>query len=93
MSKICQSQEGATKLLLKQLAPARLAPGGFTTAVMEAEQAGATAEQLKELLGKGRAKLGIFDGDLENGELEIGQVSNLVTKIESVAEIMQELTA
>ena len=60
---------------------------------MEAEQTGATAEQLKELLGKGRAKLGIFDGDLENGELEIGQVSNLVTKIESVAEIMQELTA
>lgn len=85
--------EGATKLLLKKLAPARLAPGGFTTAVMEAEQQGATAQQLTELLGKGRAKLGIFEGDLENGELEIGQVSNLITKIESVEEIMQELTA
>ena len=61
-------KEGDTKLLLKKLSPTRLVKGDFTTAVEEAEARGASAEELRELLGKGRAKKGIFEGDLQNGE-------------------------
>ena len=61
-------KEGDTKLLLKKLSPARLVKGDFTTAVEEAEARGASAEERRELLGKGRAKKGIFEGDLQNGE-------------------------
>lgn len=84
-------EEGGTKLLLKKLAPTRLAPGDFTTRVQEMEDAGATKEELTAYLGKGRAKLGIFEGDLKQGELEIGQISNLVKRSQSVAEIFAEL--
>lgn len=87
-------KEGDTRLLLKKLSPTRLAAGGFRTAVEEAESAGATAEQLATLLGRGRAKRGIFEGDLDEGELEIGQVASLIGHkgIQSVADVMQELT-
>ena len=64
--------EGDTKLLLKKLSPTRLVKGEFTTAVEEAEARGASAEEMKELLGKGRSKKGIFEGNLQEGELEIG---------------------
>lgn len=84
-------EEGGTKLLLKKLAPTRLAPGDFTTRVQEMEDAGATKEELTAYLGKGRAKLGIFEGDLKQGELEIGQISNMVKKSQTVAEIFAEL--
>ena len=66
-------QEGDTRLLLKKLSPTRLVRGRFSDAVAEAEAAGATTDELRALLGRGRAKLGIFEGDLEEGELEIGQ--------------------
>ena len=69
--------EGDTKLLLKKLSPTRLVKGEFTTAVEEAEARGASAEEMKELLGKGRSKKGIFEGNLQEGELEIGQVASL----------------
>ena len=87
-------KEGDTRLLLKKLSPTRLAAGGFRTAVEEAESAGATAEQLAALLGRGRAKRGIFEGDLDEGELEIGQIASLIGHkgIQSVADVMQELT-
>ena len=77
--------EGDTRLLLKKVSPTRLAKGHFMTQVEEAEDAGATAEQLKDLLGKGRAKRGIFEGDLEQGELEIGQAAAMIDHIETTA--------
>ena len=84
-------KEGDTKLLLKKLSPARLVKGNFCTAVEEAEASGASVEELRELLGKGRAKQGIFEGNLEDGELEIGQVASLFHEEQSVAEVMEEL--
>lgn len=84
--------EGDTKLLLKKLAPTRLVRNNFRDAVEQAENSGASAEELRILLGRGRAKKGIFEGDLEEGELEIGQVAALFRRRQSVAEVMQELT-
>lgn len=83
--------EGDTRLLLKKVSPTRLAKGYFMTQVEEAEDAGATAEQLKDLLGKGRAKRGIFEGDLEQGELEIGQAAAMIDHIETVAEVVEDM--
>lgn len=85
-------EEGDTKLLLKKLSPTRLVKGGFRQAVEEAEARGASADELRELLGRGRAKLGIFEGDLENGELELGQVASLFRRSQTVAEVMKEIT-
>ncbi|HJF90810.1 MAG TPA: nitronate monooxygenase [Mediterranea massiliensis] len=88
-------QEGDTRLLLKKLSPTRLVRGRFSDAVAEAEAAGATTDELRALLGRGRAKLGIFEGDLEEGELEIGQVASLLRGkgIQTVSEVMDELLA
>lgn len=83
--------EGGTKLALKKLAPVRLIKNHFFEQVNLAEQNGATVEELRELLGKGRAKKGMFEGDLENGELEIGQVSAHIKQILTVDQIMKEL--
>ena len=86
-------KEGDTRLLLKKLSPVRLARGNFQQAVAAAEAVGATEEGLRILLSKGRAKRGIFEGDLEEGELEIGQASALLNEkgIQTVAEVMDEL--
>ena len=86
-------KEGDTRLLLKKLSPVRLARGNFQRAVTAAEAVGATEEELRILLSKGRAKRGIFEGDLEEGELEIGQASALLNEkgIQTVAEVMDEL--
>ena len=88
-----QLEEGDTRLLLKKLAPTRLVKGKFLDAVAAAEASGATEEQLRELLGKGRAKRGIFEGDLDEGELEIGQIASLLKGkgIQTVSEVMDEL--
>lgn len=83
--------EGDTKLLLKKLSPTRLVKGEFTTAVEEAEARGASAEEMKELLGKGRSKKGIFEGNLQEGELEIGQVVSLFREMQTVSEVMKEI--
>ena len=83
--------EGDTKLLLKKLSPTRLVKGEFTTAVEEAEARGASAEEMKELLGKGRSKKGIFEGNLQEGELEIGQVASLFREMQPVSEVMKEI--
>jgi enoyl-[acyl-carrier protein] reductase II len=84
-------EEGDTKLLLKKLSPTRLAKSKFKTAVEEAENAGATVEQMKELLGKGRAKRGVFEGDPEEGLIEIGQIASILKSQESVEEIFKDL--
>jgi enoyl-[acyl-carrier protein] reductase II len=83
--------EGATKLALKKLAPTRLIKNRFFEQVDEAEKAGESIEILKELLGKGRAKRGMFEGDLIEGELEIGQVAAQINEILSVEKIMEQL--
>ncbi|MBP3640986.1 NAD(P)H-dependent flavin oxidoreductase [Parabacteroides johnsonii] len=83
--------EGDTKLLLKKLSPTRLVKGEFTTAIEEAEARGASVEEMKELLGKGRAKKGIFEGNLQEGELEIGQVASLFRETQTVTEVMKEI--
>ena len=83
--------EGDTKLLLKKRSPTRLVKGEFTTAVEEAEARGASAEEMKELLGKGRSKKGIFEGNLQEGELEIGQVASLFREMQTVSEVMKEI--
>lgn len=83
--------EGDTKLLLKKLFPTRLVKGEFTTAVEEAEARGASAEEMKELLGKSRSKKGIFEGNLQEGELEIGQVASLFREMQTVSEVMKEI--
>lgn len=85
--------EGDTKLLLRKLSPTRLVKGGFYEAIEEAENRGASAEELLEIIGVGKTKVGIFDGDIENGELEIGQVASLLkgNDIEPVATVMQRL--
>jgi enoyl-[acyl-carrier protein] reductase II len=89
---LCLSlQEGDTKLLLKKLSPTRLAKSAFKTAIEEAEATGATAEQLTALLGKGRAKSGIFEGNLEEGQIEIGQAVSFLKRLESVEEAMSDL--
>ena len=88
---IVNAQEGDTQLTLKELAPVRLIKNEFYTQVQEKYQQGTTAEELKELLGRGRSKKGIFEGDLVNGELEIGQVSSLIDSIPTVAEVFDDL--
>lgn len=83
--------EGDTLLTLKQLAPTRLIKNDFYKQIEEAEQKGASADELKALLGKGRAKKGIFEGDLYEGELEIGQAASQLRKLQTVDEVMKEL--
>lgn len=84
-------EEGDTKLLLKKLSPTRLVKGTFCRAVEEAESRGASPEELRELLGRGRAKKGMFEGDLEEGELELGQVASLFRQAQTVDEVMREM--
>lgn len=88
---VVQSNEGDTQLSLKQLTPVRLLKNNFFMQVKEAEEKGLPADALKELLGKGRAKKGMFEGDLDEGELEIGQVSASIKSIQPAAEIVKEL--
>lgn len=90
---IVNTQEGDTQLTLKELAPVRLIKNEFYNQVQEKYQKGTTAEELKKLLGRGRSKKGMFEGDLLNGELEIGQVSSLINSIPTVAEVFDDLLA
>lgn len=88
---ITKTGEGGTKLALKQLAPVRLIKNNFFEQVEDAEIKGASAEELFTLLGKGRAKKGMFEGQLEYGELEIGQVSAQIKEILPAEEIMNTI--
>ncbi len=84
------SSEGDTMLSLKKLTPVRLMRNNFFTTVTTAEQSGAAKEELQQMLGKGRAKKGMFEGDLAEGELEIGQVCAIVRSIKPAAEIVKD---
>ena len=88
---IIDSNEGDTGLTLKQLTPVRILKNKFFEKVQEAELKGATVEELKDLLGRGRAKKGMFEGNLDEGELEIGQVSALLDDILPAAEIVKKV--
>jgi enoyl-[acyl-carrier protein] reductase II len=88
---VINSNEGDTILTLKQLTPVRMIKNDFYKAVQEAENRGAKVEGLKELLGRARAKKGMFEGQLEDGELEIGQVSAILNNILPAAKIVDEV--
>lgn len=88
---VIQSNEGDTQLMLKQLTPVRLLKNEFYRQVQAAENSGASKEELQQLLGRGRAKKGMFEGNLEEGELEIGQVSTLIRDILPAATITQQI--
>ena len=90
-NKIISSEEGDTKLSMKKLVPVRLLKNDFAEAVEKAEAEGADRGQLFELLGRARAKLGMFEGDIENGELEIGQVSAMLNNIKPAKEILNSI--
>jgi len=88
---VIASKEGDTQLTLKQLTPVRLLKNKFFLEVDAAEKSGASQEELSTLLGRARAKKGMFEGDLQEGELEIGQVSAMIKEIKPAAEVMKEI--
>jgi enoyl-[acyl-carrier protein] reductase II len=88
---IRMAKEGDTQLTLKELTPVRLLANPFYDQVKLAYERGASIEELKTLLGRGRAKKGMFEGDLNEGELEIGQVSAMIRKPETAQDIMKEI--
>lgn len=90
---VVDAKEGDTQLTLKELAPVRLIKNKFYNELQELYKTAPTPEQLKELLGRARAKRGMFEGDLEDGELEIGQIAGLINDIKPVAEIVTEMVA
>ncbi len=89
--KVVAAKEGDTQLTLKELAPVRLLKNKFYDELQRLYQQNPTVEQLKQLLGRARAKRGMFEGDLEEGELEIGQVSGLIHDIKPAAAIVKEI--
>tara|TARA_R110000751_G_scaffold105046_4_gene200835 strand:+ start:52121 stop:53062 length:942 start_codon:yes stop_codon:yes gene_type:complete len=90
---VVDAKEGDTQLTLKELAPVRLVKNKFYNQLQELYKTSPTPEQLKELLGRARAKKGMFEGDLEEGELEIGQIAGLIHDIKPVVEIVEEIVA
>lgn len=88
---VVESGEGDTQLTLKELTPVRLIKNKFFSEIEEAYEKNASSEDLRKLLGRGRAKKGMFEGDLEDGELEIGQVATYIDRIQPASEIMDEI--
>lgn len=88
---VVDAKEGATHLTLKELAPVRLIKNKFYHDIVELYKTSPTIDDLKELLGRARAKRGMFEGDLDEGELEIGQIAGLIHDIKPVAKIVEDL--
>ena len=88
---IVRIKEGGTRLTLKELAPVRLVKNKFYDEIQELYKRNPTKEQIKELLGRARAKKGMFEGDLDSGELEIGQIAGLIDEIKSVKEVFYDI--
>lgn len=86
-------EEGDTMLCLKAISPTRLIKNGLFDRIAEAERRGASPDELRAILGRAASKRGIFEGDVDNGELEIGQIASSIKTIAPVAEIMQRLMA
>ena len=89
--KVVSSHEGETMLTLKELAPVRMMKNKFFSEIQELYQKGTSTDELKQHLGRARAKRGMFEGDLENGELEIGQISGLIDEILPAKQIVKNL--
>ena len=89
--KVVDTQDGETELTLKELAPVRLIKNKFYNEVKDLYTQNPTPEQLKELLGRARAKKGMFEGDMDDGELEIGQIAGLIHEIKPASEIIKEI--
>ena len=90
-NKVVIADEGETDLTLKELTAVRMMKNEFYQKIQKAYAENASKEELKDLLGRGRAKKGMFEGDLKNGELEVGQVSAMINKIMPVSEIIEEI--
>ena len=88
---VVEAKEGDTQLTLKELAPVRLIKNKFFDEVQELYKTGPTIEELKRLLGRARAKRGMFEGDLDDGELEIGQIAGLIHDIKPAAKIVEDM--
>ena len=88
---IVAAKEGETQLTLKELAPVRLIKNQFFNEVQALYQQNPTVEEIRELLGRARAKKGMFEGDLDNGELEIGQISGLIHEVKTAKEVIDEM--
>jgi enoyl-[acyl-carrier protein] reductase II len=89
--RVVKAKEGDTLLTLKELAPVRLLKNKFFDQVMELYKTNPSKEQLTQLLGRARAKRGMFEGDLQDGELEIGQVAGLIHQIKPASQIVSEI--
>ncbi len=88
---ILDVKDGDTHLTLKELAPVRLVKNQFYNQIQELYQNNPTVEQIKELLGRARAKKGMFEGDLDNGELEIGQIAGIINEIKPAKQVLEEI--
>ena len=92
-NEVIRAKEGDTTLTLKELTPVRLLHNPFYQEIVRAYEENASIDDLKALLGRGRAKQGMFEGDLENGELEIGQISGMIDEIKPADQIVEEIIA
>lgn len=90
---VVEAKEGDTQLTLKEITPVRLIKNEFYQQVASAYEEGASLDDLKSLLGRGRAKKGMFEGDLNEGELEIGQISGIIDEVKPAAIIVEEILA
>lgn len=88
---VVEAQEGSTMLSMKKTVPVRLLKNDFFELIYEAEKRGASPEELQQILGRGRAKKGMFEGNMKEGELEIGQVAALIKTIKPAAEVVKEI--
>jgi len=90
---VVRAGEGDTHLVLKQVTPVRMLKNPFFNEVVKAEARGASADELREILGRGRAKKGMFEGDMDQGEMEIGQVSSQIRDIRPAGEIVRQVVS
>ena len=88
---VLSAQEGSTTFTLKELTPVRMLHNTLFKEIVQAQQSGASPERLQEIMGRGKAKKGMFEGDIENGELEIGQIASLLKSVRPAGEIVSEI--
>ena len=88
---VLSAKEGSTTFTLKALTPVRMLHNALFKEIVQAQQSGASPEQLQEIMGRGKAKKGMFEGDIENGELEIGQIASLLKSVRPAGEIVSEI--
>lgn len=88
---VVEAGEGATNIVLKEVTPVRLIKNDFHNRIFEAEHRGATVDELREILGRARAKKGMFEGDMNEGELEIGQIASIIDGVKPAADIVAEI--